>query len=192
MTCSCIKEKSNIFLKREKCKWNIDTASYQELCTDATTTTTTTTTTSTTTTTTTTTTQPPKLCSPLDNNHGKWKCSDGFNKGSMCLLNCNDNYHHVPQHGRKRKCKCKTYKGGNPKDRPWKREECQWSAKRLKFNQGKFPTCEFEAPRAILKMVSHHGGNHQSSVISHTESGIQITPPENKKIRQVGNILVLE
>lgn len=201
MTCSCTERQADtsIFLKKDAgCEWEIDMATYQELCIDATTTTeettttttvppttsaTTTSTTTSTTTTTTTTTEPPKRCDALDNDNGAWDCTDGYNVGSVCKLHCDDNYVHKPKHGRKRKCKCKTYKAGNPKNRPWKRKECQWSAKRLRFNHGLFPTCEFEAPPAFLKLASV---NPEKKL----DLNFNVRKSDHKELKQVGNLIV--
>ena len=36
----------------------------------------------------------------------------------------------------------KHYSGGNPKNRPWKAVDCQWSAKRQRFFDQKYPGCQ--------------------------------------------------
>ena len=35
----------------------------------------------------------------------------------------------------------KIFSGGNPKDREWKQLKCQWSAKRQRFFEQKYPHC---------------------------------------------------
>ena len=84
--------------------------------------------------------------------------------------------------------------GGNPKNRPWKRTECQWSAKRKLHKSNLFPECEFRpsersmGPIAFLKSARINSVNddEQMQYFSQNLSIQQGT----SHIRRVGNIIV--
>ncbi|CAG5096964.1 Oidioi.mRNA.OKI2018_I69.XSR.g14867.t1.cds [Oikopleura dioica] len=109
--CDCTTSFGGILLKSDECRWKVDEESYQTNCVDA------------------------GKCEELQDDFGSWSCSDGLKKGSVCELTCVENYSYNVGNGRRRKCKCKNYKGGNPKNRPEKMRACQWSAKRNRFRK---------------------------------------------------------
>lgn len=51
----------------------------------------------------------PDVCEPLTDPFGKWKCTENAAEGSSCKVKCKPGY--KPVNGRRRKCKCKVYKG---------------------------------------------------------------------------------
>jgi len=185
-TCSCTEKQSGskLVIAKDSCDWILDEESYSNNCdgwttttttTSTTTTTTTTTTSTTTTTTTTTTTVRTDICEPLTDPNGKWKCTDDFFGGSQCKLKCQKG--HKPVNGRKRKCKCKHYKGGNPKNRPWKAVSCQWSAKRQRFFDQKYPGCqkvETNAQKSIGMIYDDDSYDYEMTHVNGTDNQIEI------------------
>jgi len=182
-TCSCTEQVqgSKLVIARDSCEWILDRETYEDNCEGVTTTTSTTTTTTSTTTTT-----KPDVCEPLNDPFGKWKCTESAAEGSNCKVKCKPGY--KPVNGRRRKCKCKVYKGGNPNDRDWKRIKCQWSAKRQRFFKERYPHCakvdKTEEFDEVVDVTTHQF----EQIVNEAELGVVLD--DSIEVKRVGDIII--